>query len=255
LLTLAVVAPVTALPLSLRQEHCSTTWSYRPGSGRDYAPPGNYRAFNLNNCEAQLSFNKDQYVSIQWAFEATYADGSRAEHKPFRDFDTFGVSDTFYPYLGNNFITRYPGSSAFTAVHEFVNVCKGGQSPVSWRFYTTASSCFTSPRISAVGGVSRPTKVASVSLRRVNDAGDFRVSWSPVSGATAYSVIVQYPTGTDEIGRPYLNVRGARIQGTTTEIPTTDRRKDVSRDVIVHAVDSAGVWSLTKDVPSVIASW
>ncbi|KAH8623216.1 hypothetical protein IG631_22373 [Alternaria alternata] len=212
-LSAVVASTTTASPLVLEpRQQCSTSWSY-PYTGR--APPGNYKAFNLASCTAQLSFNKDQYVGVQWAFEATYADGSRAELKPFRDFNSFGVSDTFYPYLGNNFLTRYPGNSAFTAVHEFSSVCKNGQAPVSWRFYTTsgtANGCYTTGQIRAVGGVSRPAKVTGVSLQRSNDAGDFEVTWSPVSRAVAYSVIVQYPTGTDEVGNPYTNVRGARVQ-------------------------------------------
>ena len=212
-LSTLLATATTALPVSLEpRQQCSSSWSY-PYTGS--VAPSNYKAFNLGSCTAQLTFNKDRYVGVQWAFEATYADGSRAELKPFRDFDSFGVSDTFYPYLGNNFLTKYPGNSAFTAVHEFSNVCKNGQAPVSWRFYTTSGTsngCYTTGQIRAVGGLSRPAKVAGVSLRRSNDAGDFQVSWSPVSSATAYSVIVEYPTGTDEVGNPYTNVRGARVQ-------------------------------------------
>jgi hypothetical protein len=271
-LTTLLATRTTASPLDLEpRQKCSTAWSY-PYTGR--ASPGGYKAFNLASCTAQLSFNKDQYVGVQWAFEATYADGSRAELKPFRDFNSFGVSDTFYPYLGNNFLTRYPGNSAFTAVHEFSSVCKNGQAPVSWRFYTTsgtANGCYTTEQIRAVGDVSRPAEVTDVSLRRSNDAGDFQVSWSPVSRAVAYSVIVQYPTGTDEVGNPYTNVRGARVQvdfvdtfqralltpmqGTSTSVATTTRRQDVQRKANVHAVDSQGVWSFTSDVQAVVASW
>jgi hypothetical protein len=208
LLTLATA--VAASPLDLAKCQCSTTWRYQYGGSAD---PGNFKAFNLGDCTAQLSFNKDQYIGVRWAFEATYADGSRVVRTPFAS-DNFGASDTFYPYPGNNFLTRFPGSSAYTAVFEFVNVCKSGQAPISWRFYTTspASNCYTTGQIRAIGGVSRPAKVSGVSLRRANDAGDFQVSWSPVQGAAAYSVIVQYPTGTDDIGRPYTNVRGARVQ-------------------------------------------
>ncbi|KAF2818599.1 hypothetical protein CC86DRAFT_472674 [Ophiobolus disseminans] len=237
-LPLAFATAAVASPLQLEKRQCSTTWRYQDAKR---APPGNYKAFDLGGCTSQLSFNKDQYISVQWAFEATYADGSRAEHKPFRDFDTFGVSDTFYPYLGNNFITRYPGNSAFTAVHEFTNVCSGGQAPVSWRFYTTWPECFTSGQIPPVSGATRPAKVSGVSLRRANDAGDFQVSWSAVPTAAAYSAIVEYPTGTDE--------------GTSTSVATTTRRQDVARKVIVHAVNSQGLWSFTNDVPPVVAGW
>lgn len=206
-------AAASPFDLSKRQ---STTWTYTCGTA---AAPSNFKAFDLGNCAAQLSFTKDRYIGIQWAFEATYADGSKVEYTPFRDFDNFGVSDTFYPFLGNNFITRWPGQSAFTAVHEFADVCKGGQAPVSWRFFTTSANraCsspayrYTTGQINVVGGVSRPAKVGGVTLRRANGAGDFEVSWSSIQGAAAYSAIVEYPTGTDEVGNPYLNVRGARV--------------------------------------------
>jgi hypothetical protein len=214
--TAALICAVSASPLDYTKRQ-STTWRYECGTR---APPSNFKAFNLDGCSAQLDFDKDQYVGVQWAFEATYVDGNRLEHKPFRNFNSFGVSDTFYPYLGNNFITSYPSSSAFTAVHEFANICKGGQPPTSWRFYTTSanSACssstyqFTTNQVRATNGVSRPAQVSGVSLRRSSDAGDFLVSWSAVPSATAYSVIVQYPTGSDEIGGAYLNVRGARVQ-------------------------------------------
>ena len=42
-------------------------------------------------------------------------------------------------------------------------------------------------------------------------------------------------------------------QGTSTTIPTTSRRPDVPREVIVHAVDSQGLWSLTRDIEPVAA--
>jgi hypothetical protein len=212
----AVASTALASPLGLSKRQ-STTWQYTCESR---AAPSNFKAFNLASCTAQLSLTKDRYVGVQWAFEATYADGSRAVHTPLRGTGNFGVSDAFYPYEGNNFITAFPGQSAFTAVHEFTNVCQDGQGPVSWRFYTTSanSACssssyrYTTGQIRATSGVARPGKVSNVAIRRANDAGDFTVSWAPVAGAVAYSVIVQYPTGSDEIGRPYTNVRGARVQ-------------------------------------------
>lgn len=208
LFALTVAAGATPIDLEKRQQ-CETTFRYQePG----YAPPGNYKAFNIGSCSAQLSFDKDRYISVIWAFEATYPDGRVEVFKPYRDFETFGVSDPLYPYLGNNFVTRFPGNSAFTAVHEFNNVCIGSMRPSSWRFYTTSPRCFTSPQILVSNGDSRPAKVSGVQMRRVNDAGDFEVSWTAVPTATAYSVIVEYPTGRDEIGNPYLNVRGARVQ-------------------------------------------
>ena len=60
--------------------------------------------------------------------------------------------------------------------------------------------------------ITRPAKPASYSLHRINDGGDFHVSWSAVSTAAAYSIIVQYPTGSDEVGNAYTNPRGARLQ-------------------------------------------
>jgi hypothetical protein len=54
--------------------------------------------------------------------------------------------------------------------------------------------------------------VEGVQMKRVGEKGEFEVRWRPVEGARAYSVIVQYPTGTDEVGDPYLNVRGVRVQ-------------------------------------------
>jgi hypothetical protein len=214
---IAVLASiVTASPLDLVKRQ-SISWQYTCESR---AAPSNFKAFNLPGCTAQLSLTKDRYIGVQWAFQATYADGSHAVHAPFRGVANFGVSDAFYPFPGNNFNTGFPGTSAFTAVHEFANVCQGSQTPVSWRFYTTSanSACssssyrYTTEQIAAVNGVTRPAKVPNVAIRRANDAGDFTVTWSPVANAAAYSVIVQYPTGTDEIGRPYTNVRGARVQ-------------------------------------------
>lgn len=220
------IAAVVPDSLEKRQSSESTNWQYSCSSA---APPSNFKAFDLGGCNTQLAFTKDRYVGIQWEFQATYRDGSTAVHRPFQDYNNFGVSDTFYPYLGNNFITKRPGtSSAFTAVHEFSNVCKNGQAPVSWRFYTTSanSACssasyrYTTGQIQSVGNVSRPPKV-SPSLRRINDNGDFEVSWSPVNGAAAYSVIVEYPTGTDEVGDPYRNVRGERVQASNVKIVGT----------------------------------
>ncbi|KAH7380212.1 hypothetical protein DE146DRAFT_288041 [Phaeosphaeria sp. MPI-PUGE-AT-0046c] len=262
ILSIATLASTTtASPLSTSfDKRQSTSWTYTCSSG---APPAKFTAFNLPSCTAQLTFTKDRYIGVQWNFEATYADGSRVERKPFKSAN-FGASDTFYPYPGNNFLTSYPGNSAFTAVHEFGNVCKGGQAPVSWRFFTSSanSACsaasyrFTTGQIRTVDGESRPAKVSGVALRRVNDAGDFQASWNAVSSAAAYSVIVRYPTGTDDIGNPYTNMRGARVQGRTTQtIATTSRRPDVDREVIVHAVNAQGVWSLTTDVQPVAARW
>lgn len=214
---LAFAATALAAPSSLEARQSeSTTWTYNCGTRR---APDNFKAFDLGGCNAQLSFNKDRYVAVQWNFDAIYADGSRVEHKPFRDFDNYGVSDTFYPYLGNNFITRLPGQSAFTAVHEFTNVCRDGRTPVAWVFRTSSanSACsassykFTTGQIRVVSGT-RPPKVTGTAIRRLNQSGDFEVTWNAVSQAAAYSVIVEYPTGTDEVGNPYRNVRGERIQ-------------------------------------------
>jgi hypothetical protein len=217
---LTVIACTTASPLEITKRQ-STTWTYTCSTN---ASPSNLKTFDLGGCAAQLSLTKDRYIGVQWAFEATYEDGSKAEHMPFRNFDSFSVSDTLYPYLGNNFITRFPGQSAFTAVHEFANVCKNGQAPISWHFFTTSanSACsaegyrYTTGQIEIVRGVSMPSKVSDVALRRANDAGDFEISWDAVQDAGAYSVIVQCPMGTGEVGNPYFNVRGARVQVSRT---------------------------------------
>ncbi|KAK0103957.1 hypothetical protein ONS96_005063 [Cadophora gregata f. sp. sojae] len=156
----------------------------------------------------------------------------------------------------------------YVGVHEFTNVCKNGAAPVSWIFYTSsANSACSSDSYRYTGGripvfsngavVTRPAKPASYSLRRINVAGDFEVNWSAVSTAAAYSIIVQYPTGTDEVGNPYTNQRGARVQAPnlTTIIPTGTRRQDQPRSLIVHAVDSRAVWSFTNDAKIVRANW
>lgn len=220
-LVYASIIPSEDTSLSKRQ---STQWQYSCASDTPKAAPSNFKAFDLGGCNVQLSFNKDRYVGVQWAFKGVYPDGSSIEHKPFRDFNNFGVSDTFYPFLGNNFITKFPGASPFTAIHEFRSVCKGGIAPKSWVFYTTSDGAcspkgyrYTTGEIKTVGDVRRPSKVTP-SLRRINDAGDFEVSWSPVADASAYSVIVEYPTGTDEVGNPYRNVRGERINVSTEEL-------------------------------------
>lgn len=147
-------------------------------------------------------------------------------HAPLRDLAAFGVSDPFYPYMGNNFLEQWPGaSSAFTAVHEFEGVCVGGEEPVEWRFYTTSANAacsakdyrFSSGWVAVQGEVVRPERVEGMQMRRVGEGGEFQVQWRPVEGARAYSVIVQYPTGTDEVGDPYLNVRGVRVQVSFSE--------------------------------------
>lgn len=219
LLALTATATGSALPISPRQTP-SSDWQYNCKGSETLAKPADFKAFDLGGCTAQLTFTKDRYTGYQWNFDAIYADGSRVERKPFQDNNNFGVSSTYFPNLGNNFVTRQPDKSAFTAVHEFTDVCKDGSAPVAWVFYTTSTnSCgapagyrYTSPRVDVVGGVSRPAKVAGTALRRTNAAGDFTVSWAAATGAAAYSVIVEYPTGTDEAGNPYRNYRGARIQ-------------------------------------------
>ena len=111
-LTLTTSTIASVLPLERRQQSTEFRYTCNP----TLASPTDFKAFNLGNCAAQLSFIKDRYISMRWAFDAVYADGSRVSHEPLRNFDTFGVSDPLYPYLGNNFITRFPGNSAFTAV-------------------------------------------------------------------------------------------------------------------------------------------
>ena len=193
-----------------------------PRQCKDFAPPSDFKAFDFGDCTAQLTLTKDRYLGVVWKFEATYPDGSRVEHKPIRDNDNFGVSDPLYRDSGTNFLTQYPNNSAFTAVHEFSSVCEFGQAPVSWRFHLIStgelrcvldSDTFSSGqiRVAKGRGITRPRQVENVNLRRNTDSGDFRVNWARVTDAVAYSVIVQYPSGRDEIGRPYTSVRGARV--------------------------------------------
>lgn len=275
--TLPLITSASAL--SPRQ---SPTWTYTCSA---LAPPSSFTASTPSPCTAQLSLTKDRYIGVHWAFEARYADGTTAVHAPLRDLAAFGVSDPFYPYLGNNFLERWPGSSsAFTAVHEFEGVCVGGEEPVEWRFYTTSANAacsardyrFSSGWVAVQGEVVRPERVEGVQMRRVSDGGGFQVQWRPVEGARAYSVIVQYPTGTDEVGDPYLNVRGVRVQvsllredvleegcilltkfdqGTEALVDTSVRRQDVARKAVVHVVDERGVWSFANGVEPVVAGW
>ncbi|KAL2071201.1 hypothetical protein VTL71DRAFT_12436 [Oculimacula yallundae] len=265
-LSLITTSTSSALPLEARQ---STTWQYtcKP----DYAAPSDFKAFNVGGCAAQLSFTKDRYIGVQWNFDAVYADGSRVKHDPLRSSENFGVGDALYPFKGNNFIEKFPGKSAFTSVHEFTNVCKSGatgDAPVSWVFYTTTanSACsaanfkFTTASIPVYNNgavVTRPAKPASYSSKRVNDAGDFKVTWSEVPDAAAYSVIVEYPTNTDDVGRAVKNVRGARVLkgALDTTVPTGTLRQGDPRSVIVHTVDSKGLWSLTTDAKIVGGMW
>lgn len=61
--------------------------------------PSKSKGFNLGGCAAQLASTKDRHVGLQWNFDAVYADGSRVKRYAYRDFNTFGVSDTFYPFV------------------------------------------------------------------------------------------------------------------------------------------------------------
>ena len=96
---------------------------------------------------------------------------------------------------------------------------------MEWRFYTTSANAacsakdyrFSSGWVAVQGEVVRPERVEGMQMRRVGEGGEFQVQWRPVEGARAYSVIVQYPTGTDEVGDPYLNVRGVRVQVSFSE--------------------------------------
>lgn len=95
-------------------------------------------------------------------------------------------------------------------------------------FYTRAAGAcqqgdftYTSPRVPVHSNgaiVTRPAKASNVAISRLNTAGDFRISWAAFPNAAAYSVIVEYPTRTDEAGNAYTNVRGARIQAVSTEL-------------------------------------
>lgn len=43
--------------------------------------------------------------------------------------------------------------------------------------------------------------------------GDFEAEWNVVSGASTYSVIMQYPSGEDESQNPYCRNRGGEGAG------------------------------------------
>ncbi|KAK2627652.1 hypothetical protein QTJ16_002298 [Diplocarpon rosae] len=242
----------------------STSWEYTCAK---LAPPADFTAFNLYNCEAQLSFTKDQYESVSWAFDAIYPDGSRLTHNPITDPTNFGVSDPTDPNKGTNYWTRYPESTRFTAVHEFTDVCKGNQAPLSWEFYTTTKPCsrsyFTSGRV-PVGRsgdpVTRPAQVDGVLLYPSGSQGDFTAYWEHVADAAYYSVIVQYPTQSAEnADTVFMQLGGARIPHTDannlTVVETGTFSKETPRAVIVHALDHAGVWSYTGDVTAVQGFW
>ncbi|KAJ4339306.1 hypothetical protein N0V95_007799 [Ascochyta clinopodiicola] len=92
--SLGLITSAASSPLEISKRQQSTTWRYTCSA---LTAPTNFLAFNLPSCTAQLSHTKDRYIGIQWAFEATYADGTRQTHTPFRDLNGFGVSDTFYP--------------------------------------------------------------------------------------------------------------------------------------------------------------
>ncbi|PBP15663.1 hypothetical protein BUE80_DR013579 [Diplocarpon rosae] len=252
---LAACAPHTHAAVLVPRQ--STSWEY---TCADLAPPADFTAFNLNNCEAQLSFTKDQYHGVSWAFDAIYPDGSRLTHNPITDPTNFGVSDPTDPNKGTNYWTRYPESTRFTAVHEFANVCKDNKAPLLWEFYTTTKPCspnyYTSGQIPV--GQSGAASTGSSSTPRA--AGDFTAYWKHVDEAAYYSVIVEYPTQSPENADSiFMRLGGARIPHTElnnlTVVKTGDFAKERPRAVIVHALDHTGVWSYTGDATAVQGFW
>jgi hypothetical protein len=94
---LPIISALLTVTLSsslLPRQSCSNTWTY-PYTGR--LPPSSFHAFTLPSCTAQLTFTKDHWVGVQWAFEATYADGGRVVYEPLRELGGFGVSDVWTP--------------------------------------------------------------------------------------------------------------------------------------------------------------
>ncbi|KAI5366419.1 hypothetical protein Slin15195_G079390 [Septoria linicola] len=219
--------------------------------------PSNYRAFNIGNCQAQLTFSRGKNVAVQWEFDAVYADGARVNHKPFRNFVNIAVSDPFYTIgYGNNYLTNRTQSQAFTSVHEFSNVCRNGAVPTAWIFYTTSanSACtsrdyrFTTGRISTVTG-SRPAKT-TFTARQINSAAEVEVSWSSVANAQSYNIFVQIPTRPYEDRSGYfVTDRGARFSSSTTRAVfpgvSGSRNAEEPRKVYVNVQGSNGVWSDT----------
>jgi hypothetical protein len=109
-------------------------------------------------------------------------------------------------------------SSNFTSVHELTNVCRNGAGPVGWFFLASDSGCgrpanyvFTSPQIGITNGVTRPGQTIP-SGRRINDAGDYEITWTAVPNAAAYTVLFEVPTSVDDVGNPYTRLIGSRQQ-------------------------------------------
>ncbi|PBP18438.1 hypothetical protein BUE80_DR010719 [Diplocarpon rosae] len=162
----------------------STSWEYTCAK---LAPPADFTAFNLYNCEAQLSFTKD---------------------------------------------------------HEFTDVCKDNQAPLSWEFYTTTKPCsrnyYTSgpvPVSRSGDPVTRPAQVDGVLLYPSGSQGDFTAYWKHVADAAYYSVIVQYPTQSAENeDTVFMQLGGARIPHTDlnnlTVVKTGTFGKETPRAVI-----------------------
>ena len=224
---------LTLLPTTFRQDNCN------PPS----PAPSNYRAFNLGNCQAQLTFSRGKNVGVQWEFDAIYPDGSRVNHKPFRNFSNIAVSDTFYTLgYGNNYLTNRTQSQAFTSVHELSNVCRNGVVPSAWIFYTTTEGAcnpkgyrYTTGRINAVTG-SRPAKT-NFSARQINSAGEVEVTWNAVSNAQSYNVFIQIPTSEYEGGNGYFTTdRGARVavssQLSQCVLQSNSRQSSITRAIL-----------------------
>lgn len=175
-------------------------------------------------------------------------------------------ADTFYTQgLGTQYLTKRPGSTAYTAVHEFSATLRNGQAPVAWVFRTTSanSAChdasyrFNSGRISVTRNVARPVQVTGLAARRTSDAGDWFVSFNALSGATSYNVLAKGFFSGDEVGNPYTNFRGERLgSGTTsTTVNLGSRYRDYKREFTVTARNAEGVWSFTPTGPLISVAW
>lgn len=72
-LPFTAASPVPAA-LEARQAY-STTWR---DTCSDYKPANNFKAFNLGNCQAQLTFGRSKLqYTYNWVFDSIYPDGSR----------------------------------------------------------------------------------------------------------------------------------------------------------------------------------
>lgn len=172
-------------------------------------------------------------------------------------------------------------------MHEVSSVCRNGVAPIAWYYLAKASDTFcgrppnyvwTSPQVSIQTGT-RPGNTVPAG-RRINNDGQFEITWQPVANAAAYTVLFEVPTGSDEVGNPYKRVIGNRVPVSMIARPAisvqcllmvmndqasstrsvqrgiiSQRWEGRSRRVAVNVVNSQGVWNLAKDSPVVDARW